>query len=319
MITILSLGAGVQSTTLALMAAHGEITPMPDCAIFADTQSEPAAVYEHLAWLMSPNVLPFPVHVVTKGSLRQEILDACAGLNGAWGRPPFFVKNRDTKVPTLLWDETPLARLAALATESEAEEWEEWEAYEAPLPRRKRDSGMTRRQCTQDYKLDPIRAKVRELAGLKPRARGPKRPIVEQWVGISWDERIRAKAAEEAWIATRWPLLERRFTRLECVDWLIRHKYPMPQKSSCTFCPFHSNDEWRRLRDHDPRSWADAVTVDHALRDDARHFSLRGTLYLHRDLRPLDEVDLSTVEDRGQGTLFPSLMAANECRGMCGL
>lgn len=29
----LSLGAGVQSTTLALMAAHGEIGPMPDCAI----------------------------------------------------------------------------------------------------------------------------------------------------------------------------------------------------------------------------------------------------------------------------------------------
>lgn len=33
----LSLGAGVQSTTMALMAAHGEIGPMPDCAIFADT------------------------------------------------------------------------------------------------------------------------------------------------------------------------------------------------------------------------------------------------------------------------------------------
>jgi len=33
---VLSLGAGVQSTTLALMAAHGEIGPMPDCAIFAD-------------------------------------------------------------------------------------------------------------------------------------------------------------------------------------------------------------------------------------------------------------------------------------------
>lgn len=46
---ILSLGAGVQSTTLALMAAHGEIGPMPDCAIFADTGWEPKAVYEHLA------------------------------------------------------------------------------------------------------------------------------------------------------------------------------------------------------------------------------------------------------------------------------
>jgi hypothetical protein len=56
---VLSLGAGVQSTTLALMAAHGEIGPMSDCAIFADTGWEPSAVREHLAWLMSAGVLPF--------------------------------------------------------------------------------------------------------------------------------------------------------------------------------------------------------------------------------------------------------------------
>ncbi len=67
---VLSLGAGVQSTALALMAAHGEIGPMPDCAIFADTGWEPKAVYEHLAWLKSPNVLPFPVHIVTGGNIR---------------------------------------------------------------------------------------------------------------------------------------------------------------------------------------------------------------------------------------------------------
>ncbi len=38
---IISLGAGVQSTTLALMATRGEIGPMPSCAIFADTGDEP--------------------------------------------------------------------------------------------------------------------------------------------------------------------------------------------------------------------------------------------------------------------------------------
>jgi hypothetical protein len=43
MLRILSLGAGVQSTTLALMVAHGELEPI-DCAIFSDTQSEPEAV-----------------------------------------------------------------------------------------------------------------------------------------------------------------------------------------------------------------------------------------------------------------------------------
>lgn len=66
-LTVISLGAGVQSTTMALMAAHGEIGPMPDAAIFADTQGEPEAVYKHLAWLKT--VLPFPVHEVTGGNL----------------------------------------------------------------------------------------------------------------------------------------------------------------------------------------------------------------------------------------------------------
>lgn len=72
---VLSLGAGVQSTTMALMAAHGEIGPMPDCAIFADTGEEPGAVYDHLHWLMSGNVLPFPVHIIRTGPLGDRLFD----------------------------------------------------------------------------------------------------------------------------------------------------------------------------------------------------------------------------------------------------
>jgi hypothetical protein len=68
--TILSLGAGVQSSTLALMAAHGEITPMPDVAIFADTGWEPKAVYEWLDWLEKE--LPYPVQRVSSGNLRDD-------------------------------------------------------------------------------------------------------------------------------------------------------------------------------------------------------------------------------------------------------
>ena len=62
----------MQSSTLALMAAAGEITPMPKCAIFADTQAEPASVYRWLDWLEKQ--LPFPVHRVTKGNLEADAL-----------------------------------------------------------------------------------------------------------------------------------------------------------------------------------------------------------------------------------------------------
>lgn len=56
-VPVISLGAGVQSTTLALMAAHGEFehrpgfAGRPGFAIFADTGWEPQSVYDHLDWL----------------------------------------------------------------------------------------------------------------------------------------------------------------------------------------------------------------------------------------------------------------------------
>jgi hypothetical protein len=73
----------VQSTTLALMAAQGEV-PMPDCAIFADTGWEPRAVYDHLAWL--EGVLPFPVHRVSQGNLREAVTA------GGFSSVPFFTE-----------------------------------------------------------------------------------------------------------------------------------------------------------------------------------------------------------------------------------
>lgn len=67
---ILSLGAGVQSTTLLLMAEHAEIEPF-DAAIFADTKWEPSWTYQHLDWLAS--VCRTPIRRVTAGSLRDGI------------------------------------------------------------------------------------------------------------------------------------------------------------------------------------------------------------------------------------------------------
>ena len=63
---ILSLGAGVQSSTLALMIEKGEI-PMVDAGIFADTQAESKETMEFLEWLKSK--LSYHVHILSKGNL----------------------------------------------------------------------------------------------------------------------------------------------------------------------------------------------------------------------------------------------------------
>lgn len=67
MMYALSLGAGVQSSALALMLANGKLGPIPEVAVFADTQAEPDAVYDWLRWL--ERMLPFPVVRVTVGDL----------------------------------------------------------------------------------------------------------------------------------------------------------------------------------------------------------------------------------------------------------
>lgn len=71
MLRVLSLGAGVQSSTLALMCAAGEIEA-PEIAIFADTQDEPDAVYAWLDWLEKQ--LPFPIRRVSQGKLSATAL-----------------------------------------------------------------------------------------------------------------------------------------------------------------------------------------------------------------------------------------------------
>jgi hypothetical protein len=87
---IISLGAGVQSSTMALMAAHGEITPMPDCAIFADTGWEPKAVYEHLARLEA--ALPFPVYRVSSGNLREDTILRSNTSGGRFAAVPWHME-----------------------------------------------------------------------------------------------------------------------------------------------------------------------------------------------------------------------------------
>jgi len=83
---VLSLGAGVQSSTLLLMAREGELDL--DVAVFADTQWEPAAVYAHLEWLES--VSSVPIERVTHGDIRALTLAATSFVS-----LPFYVEQPD--------------------------------------------------------------------------------------------------------------------------------------------------------------------------------------------------------------------------------
>lgn len=164
-----------------------------------------------------------------------------------------------------------------------------------------RRDGALRRQCTRQYKIEPI---YREL-----RARGY--DAVEMLVGISIDEAFRMKPARPKWVRNRWPLVEVEITRQACARWLEEHNYPTPAKSTCVFCPFHSDATWRRRREEEPEEWARAVAFDRALRRLPR---VDRETFVHRSLVPLEEAVLAP-EDAGQ-IAFEFM---DECEGMCGV
>ena len=126
----------------------------------------------------------------------------------------------------------------------------------------------------------------------------------------------RMKPSRLPWIEHIFPLIDLRMTRDDCKRWFKDNDYPEPPRSACTFCPFHSNEEWRYLRDNNPREFAEAIEFEKELQEALRKCTgsakLQGDVFLHRDLKPLGEIDF---DDKGEPELD---LWGNECSGMCG-
>jgi len=234
-LNIISLGWGIQSFSLAAMAALDEL-PRPEACLFADTGYEQAATYAFAAkwttWLEAHGL-----RVVTVQA--EDDKRAIIPKRGAVMIPAFSDGN---------------------------------------------GGGQLRRQCTNDWKIQPIRRWLR--------AQGAKQTDI--WLGISRDEWHRAKDADVKWITHRYPLLERNLTRADCILWLERNGLEQPPKSACVFCPYVNNKRWEAMKRGDGADWRQAVSVDTMIREAQRP----GALYLHRRLKPLSEA-VRIAEDEG--------------------
>ena len=275
-LNVVSLGAGVQSMAVLLLAEAGEIKPRPDCAIFADTGWEPQAVYDQLAWLKDETAIP--IHIVTAGNIKTDILNALGPPGhkpeGKFAQPPFYVKNSNG-------DETDLG-------------------------------GMLWRQCTKEYKIEPITKKIRLLLGYKPRMRVKKR--VQEWFGISIDEAHRMHDSRVHWIDNYYPLIDLEMRRADCLSWMKKKGYPEPRKSACIGCPYHSNGTWAKMRRDYPDEFEEAVAFDTQLRAGGKIPGVAGDAYLHRSIVPLAEA-VDNTHDPDQ----IEMDFGQECEGMCGV
>lgn len=283
-LVILSLGAGVQSSVLALMAARGDMKDLNGTvtqvagAIFSDTQAEPKSVMEWLDYLektIAGMPYGFPIYRVTAGSLEKDETrirtSSKSGKRYMKGSIPAFVLNPDgTK-------------------------------------------GLLGRKCTADYKIIPLQRKVRKLVGIK---RGGKGIVyVKMWIGISLDEAHRMKPSRVDYIENEWPLIDARMTRRDCIQWMKHNGYPEPPRSACYFCPFHGDAEWKRMRDEEPQEFDRAIQFEKKMQSAQRNQEvLRGMPFLHSSCQPLKNVNFDKQPAYEQLNMF-----GNECTGLCGV
>ena len=173
--------------------------------------------------------------------------------------------------------------------------------------------GIGRRQCTDNYKIRPIRRRIRELLGLRRGQRVPSGVSVELWLGISTDEAIRMKPSRDRWITNRYPLIEAGMSRSDCTDWRpARYDRPL-ERSACLACPFQSRHRWVETKRRWPELFAEAVQIDANLREG---LALDKTPYLHTLRMPLAEaVTLDEAEMAADGHRDGF---GNECEGHCG-
>lgn len=285
-LSILSLGAGVQSTALLILAARGDLEPL-DYAVFADTGWEPAAVYEHLDRIDHEVAQPAGIEIrrVSAGHIRDDALDP----EHRFASMPMYVKNQDggdgmgRRQCTSEYKLKPLKR-----------------AVRELLGASPREDGVPGRVPTGRW--------------------------AEQWIGISVDESHRALDSKSTqYMPARWPLLERGLSRADCMAINTAAGFPGTPKSACIGCPFHGNNQWRDLRDNHPEEWADAFDFDAQIRNgsaraNAQGQPLRGQMFLHRSRVPLAEAPIDRVT-RGewngrQGDVLTELSAISVTEAM---
>jgi len=162
------------------------------------------------------------------------------------------------------------------------------------------DKGLIMRQCTNDYKIKPLRKYLQKVRNNEK---------VRLWIGISLDEIERISKSNVNYIENYYPLIENRIKIDGIIDYFKKNNLPEPGKSACLICPFHS-DKYRQIfKKQFPDEFETACKFDDKIRV---YPNLKEKTYLSKHNKPLRNIDFSI-----QNSLFPELI--EECDALCGL
>lgn len=172
-----------------------------------------------------------------------------------------------------------------------------------PIPVRMDNGAPGTRSCTADFKIKVIGRWLKKHGATaeSPAAVG---------IGISVDEVWRASTrVVQPYERVEYPLLDLRIRRADCPGIIAGAGLPVPPKSACWFCPFHSPVTWLDMRNDQPETFERACGLEDLL--NARRDALgRDHVYLTRFGKPLRD-----VIPAGQDALLRA--AGDERDGQC--
>jgi 3'-phosphoadenosine 5'-phosphosulfate sulfotransferase (PAPS reductase)/FAD synthetase len=220
---IISYGGGTQSTAMILMALEGKFNlPRPDFAVWADTGGEPGFIYDYVDYFI------------------QEVKQT-------YDFDIFKIKHKEGIVNNLLKD-PKTSRMGNFYTSSVPP------FYTLSAEGKK---GMLNRQCTSDFKINPIKTFINSKV-----SRGERYKML---IGISFDERSRMRISNYKKRVNVYPLVDNFIRRQDSIDYVTSLGFRSPQRSSCFFCPFHSNEYWQWLKDYHFNTFQNACDLELAI------------------------------------------------------
>lgn len=270
---IVSYGGGTQSTAMILMALNGEFgLERPDFGVYADTGCEPQFINDYVDYFIDlvKNRYDFTIYkTMHKEGLEKHLLS---------------VPTQPRKGNFYTCSVPPFYTLDEDGT-----------------------TGMLMRQCTSNYKTDPITKFINSKTD-----RGE---LYRVWIGMSFDERERMRISTQKRRTNYYPLVDNHVHRQASIDYIKSHGLRSPMRSSCYFCPFHSNQYWEWMKKYHPSEFSRAIKFEEIVQANAKQQgAIKSIPFLHRSCKPIDQVQFS---DPDQLNLFPHLI--DECAGECGI
>jgi len=262
---VLSLGAGQQSTALALMSVENKLkgrfihdkVPIYDAIVFCDLGAEAYWVYEQVRFIEKAcTAVGIPFYVLTEKNLYKDYLNS------------FGIK-----------------RVVAMPFWSIGEDGKK---------------AKMRRHCTIDYKINIIHKFVRySLLDYRKgqRTRPHDLEAHEMHLGFSYEESERRFSSYNPIFKNKYPLVDMKQTRADNYKYVYETWGFKTKGSACIMCPFHQNYFFHYLKHHDKAKYNDVVCFDNLIGEKQHLTPIRSRIFVSRSRKRICDLKEDECQD----------------------